>query len=203
MSPNRLLRSLFTLLLLASASAAPLGAQPELDERISLELEDADVGQVLESLGSILEREVEVDPAIGGTISIELHDVRVETALTAVCESAGCVWNLDARRLRMSPDPSHPPAKPRPRPTRTGLDEPIDMELKDASLGETLRAFGSIAELPVILDDGVDQDAKVTVQLASTPAGQALDVICRMNGCAWEVVEHDDGTAVLHVRAAE
>lgn len=203
MSPNRtLLRHLLALVLLASAAAGPLHAQPELDERISLELKEADIQPVLESFGSILEREVEVDPAIDGTISIELHNVRVETALDAVCESVGCLWKMDARRLRMTPDPDHEPPKPRPQPqpTPAGLDEPIDISLKDADVRETLTAFGRLSGLPVVIDD--DVQGKATVELHDVPARQALDVLCQVQGCVWEVVDSAEGS-VIHVHKAD
>jgi type II secretory pathway component GspD/PulD (secretin) len=195
-------RFVLALLLFALAFAPPVQAQPELDERLSLELEDADVREVLESFGTILEREVDIASEIEGKVSIEVHNVRLETALDALCDTAGCRWRMDARRLLFSPDPNYVPPRPipAPQPSPAGLDERIDIDMKDADVRETLQSFGMIAGLPVEIEDGVS--GKVTVHLRDIPAREALDALCGIQGCVWEVVEGPDG-AVLHVRKAD
>lgn len=194
------------LLVLSLACALPALAQPELDERISLELEDAPAGMVLGSFGSILKREAQVDPGIEGTISIELHNVRVETALQAVCESVGCLWRLDARRLRFVPDPDHVPPKTRPatdeeaEPAPGGLDDLIDISLLDADVRETLTSFGRISGFPVVIDEEIE--GVISLELTNTPARKALDAVCEVHDCVWEIVESDQGS-VLHVEKVE
>ncbi|HLE82926.1 MAG TPA: hypothetical protein VJG13_01185, partial [Thermoanaerobaculia bacterium] len=79
-----------------------------LDERIDIVLREADVREVLASFGHILSGETEIDPEIQGEVTIELHQVRAATALTAVCESAGCLWRIEDGRLRVDRDPAAP-----------------------------------------------------------------------------------------------
>jgi type II secretory pathway component GspD/PulD (secretin) len=204
MRPNRtILRIALALLLFALAGAPALRAQPELDHRLSLELKDADVRETLEAFGTILEREIEIDPKIRGKVSIEVHNVRLQTVLDALCDTAGCVWRLDARRLGFSPDPSYVPPRPMPPPQASpaGLDDMIDIDLKDADVRETLQSFGMIAGLPVEIDD--DVSGKVTVHLRDIAARDALDALCGVQGCVWEVVVDEEGASVLHVSKAE
>lgn len=193
--------AVFTLLILAaggaaasatSASAAPSG----LDERIDIQLEEADVQQVLASFGGIVSMEAHVDPAIEGEVTIELHNVRAATALTAVCESVGCRWRIEDGRLTIEKDPDAPPA-PRAAtgraegPSAERLATPIDLELEDADLRQVLQAFGSIVQARVEIDETLE--GEVTIQLHDTPVRQALDAVCRVHDCAWELQETGEG----------
>jgi type II secretory pathway component GspD/PulD (secretin) len=72
------------------------------------------------------------------------------------------------------------------------------MELVDADLRETLRAFGSIVQARVSIDASLQ--GTVTVDLHNTPAREALDAVCRMQGCAWELQETEEGPVLLVVR---
>lgn len=183
-----------TLLFLAAGglAAAPSG----LDERIDMQLEKADVQQVLVSFGGIVSMEADVDPAIEGEVTIELHNVRAATALTAVCESVGCRWWIEDGRLKIEKDPDAPPA---PRvatgraegPSAERLDTPIDLELEDADLRQVLQAFGSIVQARVEIDESLE--GEVTLDLHNTPVRQALDAVCRVHGCDWELRETDEG----------
>lgn len=171
-------------------------ADARTDERISLQLQEADLAVVLASFGQIFELETEIDPGVRGEISIELHDVRAGTALTAVCESAGCLWRIADGRLVVERDPEAPPEVLGPRgraegPSAAKLEERIDMELEDADLRQVLQAFGSIAAAAVEIDEALE--GEVTIQLHETPVREALDALCRTHGCQWELAETDDG----------
>lgn len=208
------LRSLSTgasLLFLLLALAGPPGAQAEetvrgtdsgLDERIDIALEEADVQQVLASFGAIVALETDVDPEIEGEITIELHNVRAATVLTAVCESVGCRWWIEDGRLKLEKDPEAPPARGASPESAEGPsarfpDDLIDIELEDADLRETLRAFGSIAQARVVIDESLE--GKVTIKLHNTPVNHALDALCRVHGCTWELQETDEGPVLRFV----
>lgn len=78
-----------------------------LEDRIGLELTDADLRQVLEAFASILDVDVEVDESLHGAVTIRLQDTSVRTALDALCRVHGCRWELvetpDRPVLRFSP----------------------------------------------------------------------------------------------------
>jgi len=188
----------FLVLLLALGAPAVAAPPSGLDTRIDLELEKAEAQKVLASFGQILGAEASIDPTITGTVTIEVHHVRTATALTAVCESVGCVWTIEDGKLTIRRDSSAPMPESGPPATQPegpeALDSLIDISLDDAGLRETLLAFGSIAGLPVEIDDALE--GKVTIELQDTPARKALDAVCATHGCRWEVVETAKGAVV-------
>lgn len=174
-----------------------------IDHRIDLELRGADVAKVLASFAQILHMEAEIDPEIRGEVTIELHNVRPTTALTAVCESVGCLWRIEDGRLKIARDPEAPErsdaaSEHAEHPPSEALDERIDMALEDADLRQVLRSFGSIVTSQVEIDPALE--GKVTIQLENTPVREALDALCRIHDCVWELTETEEG-AVLRITA--
>lgn len=167
-----------------------------LDQRIDIQLKEANVRETLASFGEILAEGSEIDPEVAGEVSMELHDVRVATALTAVCESAGCLWWIEDGRLRVERDPEATRAPKAVAGRAEGrsaerLEEPIDMELEDADLQQVLQAFGAIVQARVVIDETLE--GEVTIELHDTPVRLALDSLCRIHGCTWELEETDEG----------
>lgn len=199
----------------ASSSAgarAATAAESWLDQRVDIELEDARAAEFFRSMAEISELEVAEIPELDGSLSMELHGVRVATALTAACESVGCVWRVEDGRLRILRDTEAPVRKPEPagagrtaggstaRERATGplvpaLDEPIDIELRDADLRQVLRSFGEASGAAVRVDDALQ--GSVTVQLHSVPIRQALDALCGIEGCEWDWLETDEGPVLV------
>jgi type II secretory pathway component GspD/PulD (secretin) len=99
----------------ATAAAAP-GGEPRpgspLDEKMSLHLKDASVGDVLISFGQILRTRLQVDPSLyGGTLTIDMDDAPAHDVLDEVCAQAHCTWALSAqapRVLTLIPTASEP-----------------------------------------------------------------------------------------------
>jgi len=174
-----------------------------LDQRIDISLNEADVTEVLASFGHIFGGEADIDPVIRGEVTVELHHVRAATVLTAVCESVGCRWWIEDGRLKIEKDPDAPPRPPAAPGRAEGessarLDSAIDMSLLNADLRETLRSFGTIVQARVTLDPSLE--GRVTVELHNTPVRDALDAICRMQGCAWELEDTEEGPVLLIAR---
>lgn len=175
-----------------------------LDARLDLELKEAAVAQVLASFGQIVGAEAVIDPEIRGEVTIELHNVRAATALTAVCESLGCLWRIEDGMLKIDRDPEAKPAparrsEPAEGESAAGLDQPIDMALKDADLRQVLESFGRIAGARITIDPSLQ--GKVTIQLQNTPARTALDALCRIEGCRWELQEDEEGPLLVFIPA--
>lgn len=204
--PGRLAIALFATLLAALPAAA---SEDWLDRRIDIDLEDASAPEFFRSMAEISELEVAEIPELEGTISMELHDVRVATALAAACESVGCVWRVEDGRLRILRDPEAAVRKPKPGrpagnstprerapgPSVPALEETIDIELRDADLRQVLQSFGEASGAAVRVDDALQ--GSVTVQLHSVPIRQALDALCGIEGCRWRWQETDEGPVLV------
>ena len=166
------------------AAAVPASGASGLDQRISLDLEGAGLEETLRSFGAVLQADaVEIDPEVSGTVTIHLENVRVETALDAVCEGAGCAWLLVDGELVITSLGDEPAGD---RAAAEGaLDQRVDLDLADAELQETLRTFGRIVQVPVSVDPAIQ--GRVTVRIEDTPVRKVLDRLCEDHGCRWEL----------------
>jgi type II secretory pathway component GspD/PulD (secretin) len=166
-----------------------------LDERVSLNLEKASTKDTFAALSQMVGADVvQVDPGVTGTVTVTLQNVRVRTLLDAVCESIGCRWDLQDKKLRVTSASADKPAPV----FREALDSPIDLKVSNADSRELLKTFGQIMGIEVSLDSAIT--GKVSLELKATPVRQALDAACFAVGCDWEVVD-GGGRTTLKVTA--
>ncbi|HKV12989.1 MAG TPA: hypothetical protein VJ725_32910 [Thermoanaerobaculia bacterium] len=175
-------------------AGAALAAGNPLDERVNLSLQDAAPAETFQAFGQMMGVEAVVDPGVAGKVTVTLKNVRVRTLLDAVCESIGCRWDLQDKKLRVTPATGDKPAAE----TRQALDTPIDLKVTDADSRELLKTFGEILSLPVSLDPAIS--GKLSLELEKTPVRQALDAVCLALGCDWDLVE-SGGKQTLKVTA--
>ncbi|HEV7509625.1 MAG TPA: hypothetical protein VGS07_32425 [Thermoanaerobaculia bacterium] len=69
-------------------------ARTIVDEPIDLKVTDAEGRDLLRTFGEILSAKVDVDPAITGTLSLDLVAAPCGQALDKVCQALGCNWVL-------------------------------------------------------------------------------------------------------------
>jgi type II secretory pathway component GspD/PulD (secretin) len=72
------------------------------------------------------------------------------------------------------------------------------MELKDADLGFVLKSFGKILGLEAEVAEGLPRT--VTIELKNVPARKALDAVCRVNHCRWELAVTAAGPTLRFTR---
>lgn len=70
-----------------------------LDQRISASFEKAAAPDILSFLARTKGYEPVLDPTLQDKISFRLEHVTVRTALNALCDSLGCRWRVDGRKL--------------------------------------------------------------------------------------------------------
>jgi type II secretory pathway component HofQ len=58
-------------------------------DRISLDLKDADIRDVIRTFASLAKINVVIDPEVKGSVTVRLHDVRWEDALDVILRSNG------------------------------------------------------------------------------------------------------------------
>lgn len=179
-----------TLLLPASTTAA----REPLADRISLELEKASAREVFASLEQMIG--LPVDSSCEGAVTIRLENVSVRTALTALTESLGCAWQVEAGRIVVR-DGGTPPPETKVRVNLApNFAEPISLRLREARLIEVLQAATALLGVGLEVDDAL-QAGSLSIDVEALPVEAALDRICALEGCAWE---YRPETRVLVVR---
>ena len=178
-----------TVATLVVAAEKPPATDDQLLKKISLDLVDAEPGQVFGSFGELAGWRVDLDARVDRKLSIRLQSVTLRTALTAVCESVDCRWELEGGTpptLRVRPLPGEPPrSQSAPARTRT-LDEPVDLKLADAPAGAVFSSFGSLLGAEVSLDPALESRA-ISIEVHRTPVREVLDSVCRQVGCTWQL----------------
>ena len=165
--------------LLASVALATSAQEHSQVQTISISLRGADITVVAASFAHMTASRLEIDPAVGGTIDLKVHDVTWMTALDAACEGVGCRWQLSGghpRVLRLSPrgEVEH----------TDDLDTPISLDLEEAALADVLASFGQIGGHEVEIEPGLD--GKVTLGIRNVSVRTALRAVCESVGCVWE-----------------
>ena len=85
-------------------SAATKPADPEsgfFGERISLDLKDADLKDVLRTFAELTKLNIAIDPDVTGSVTVRLHDVPWDQALDLILRMNGLGYVLEGRILRV------------------------------------------------------------------------------------------------------
>ena len=152
---------------------------PLLGQRVSFSFTQTEVAAVLKFLAQARGLEPVIDPALTQKVSFRLEHVTLRTALDALCDSAGCRWRLDGKRLvfvalpsdapRMASSPDDEPLAP----LRTLV--PAGTQFTGVPLSAAFRALSVIAGPGVDLDvEGVDTSQPVNGQVGSKTVQAAI-----------------------------
>lgn len=182
----------FVLAAALAATAPGAAAAADLDQRLSLDLEEAAPRDVFAAFAQMQELDLVLDPAVDEPISVRFDDITARTAITAICESIRCRWRVDDGVLHVVPAGS---AAERSAAAR--LDERVDLDLEDARLGEIFRSFASLLGARLEIADPL-ADLELSIQIEDRTAAEAMDAVCRQGGCRWSL-DQAAGEPVLRV----
>ena len=175
-------------------SGTALASPDELDKRVSLDLRNATAEEAFRSLARVAGVQISAE-GVSGNVTLELEKVRVRTILTAICDSIGCRWDLQAGKLRITPLAEGERPAPQGRPSGPVLDAPIDLKVTDASVRDLLETVGEIMSAEALIDPGIA--GKVSLELDNAPLRDVLDIICRTSKCTWS---YDEDRGILSVK---
>ncbi len=184
MSLRALSMAVLALLVAAAAAAAPRESPADLDEPFTLQLAGAAPRNVFEAYASILQAELEFDPEIEGEVTIDLREVSLRTSMQAVCEMLRCTFGIDEGPPRRLVVKAGRVSLGQAEPIPGDLETPVDMSLRDAPARVVFESFARIGGWRLDLEE-----AKISIELDSTPLHQALDEVCARIGCDWELDE--------------
>jgi type II secretory pathway component GspD/PulD (secretin) len=190
-------RARTVLLLLFVLAVVPLAARAaaiRLDNRIDLNVTDADVGKLFQTVGQLTGARVELDPRFqtARKISIRIDNVTLRTALTAICESLGCRWRTKDGAIFVEP-------------VRTGepvvnvLDQKIDLRITGANLREVMETMSMILGADLAFDETLAK-GKLSLDIGQETIAATLDAACAQAGCKWKL-ENRDPKPVLQITA--
>lgn len=174
-------------------AAEPVPASP-LDERVSIELVDANPGDALRSFSQLTGLRFDVAPGLDKSLTTTLRNVRVRTALDVLCESVGCEWREvpgtpPSVSVTASAAPAPSPATTQ-RPQLSGalsqaLTQPISLRLEKAAARDVLASFQQMLGAEMAVEPAIS--GEITVHLEAVPVAVALDAVCAQVACAWTV----------------
>jgi type II secretory pathway component GspD/PulD (secretin) len=187
-------RTALLLLVLALVPLAAHAAEIRLDNRIDLNVTDADAGKLFQTVGQLTGARVELDPRFQSarTISIRIDNVTLRTALTAICESLGCRWRTRDGAIVVEP-------------VRTGeprvnvLDQKIDLRITGANLREVMETMSMILGAELVFDEALAK-GRLSLDLGQETVAATLDAACAQAGCKWKL-ENRDPKPVLQITA--
>lgn len=174
-------RLIVVLTAVMTSHTVPVLAQPQptptpLDIRVTIDYRNRSALDVLRTLTGASGLTVDVSAGPLLPVSISLTNVRLGTALTAVCENASCAWQLRDRVLTITPLPVAPDAS---------LPRSISIDLADASLRDVFQALA--AALNVALEvEGELATTPVTIRFSKAPPENVLNFLAQVGRCAWE-----------------
>ncbi len=176
-------RRLAIFALLGAMAVLPIAArQLPPDERLDLDLEKADLAETLRSLALIRDLTLDLGVGIEGSVTATLHNVPWSGMVETICGQMNLTCSVvDDTVLfvrEAAPDPANPATE----------GQAISLSLRDADLFETLQAFGRIADLNLQIDPAV-KPAKITVSLEGVPWPRALEGVCQLGNCRFQI--HD------------
>ena len=155
---------------------APAGAPTGLT--VSLDMKDADLGDVLRLFADITGLNVVAMPGMKGRFSARFDDVPWPRALENMLAALGYRCHLDGPVLMVGGSA----VMPRTRQSFTG--KAIDISYRDEDLVGVLQSVAREGGLRAEVDAGIG--GRVTLKLVAVPWDQALDILVLVNGLEWK-----------------
>jgi type II secretory pathway component GspD/PulD (secretin) len=159
----------------AVMAARGLAAGDALDTRVTIAFSNAAAADVITQLASAAGVKAEIGAGAMRPVTITLTNVRLMTALNAVCENALCTWRLSGA-LKVTPLPSEASA---------ALPARLSFQLSEVPPAEVFRAIGTAIGAPVTIEPSLPNDP-VTLNFKDAPTPEVLNILCNMLQCSWD-----------------
>jgi TonB family protein len=173
--------------LLCCAVGATAQTADPLKGRMSVSYQGAPIGSVFKALANVLACNLQLDPKVSGTVTLEVRNVTTETVLRAVCESAGCRWRLDRGQLVVEVDPGAPDRLTGLTVTDVHQEIAAHIQWNDAPLDAVAKTFAKMLDAQLMLDPSL-VSARVSLDQSGGSAWSALSAICQQATCRWRMV---------------
>lgn len=180
------IQKLLAILLLGLAPSSGLEPEDPQTGSMSLDLQEVEVETILKTFAAATHSRLEREAGVTGQVTFRFDHLSWQTALNAICESAGCEWQLEQGRDRVLRVVVSPHA---------GSDDRIDMSLKNASAREVFTLLAQIDGSEIEVDPTIE--GSFSFDFRRIRVDTALDALCENVGCNWS---RDDAGRRLSVR---
>ena len=172
---SRLAFAIMTALIGVPLAAQSASSADPLQSRVTIDYREAPAARVIGVLATAAGLKVEIGSGTLRPVTITLTNVKLGTALNAVCENASCVWRLQGT-LSVTPVPNDKIAS---------LPALVSFEVQDTPLSDVFRALAAAIGVPLIVDPGLPNEP-IRVQFKNAQTTGVLNMFCEMNNCQWD-----------------
>jgi hypothetical protein len=139
---SRLAFAMITALLGVPLAAQTVPSADPLQSRVTVDYREAPAARVIAALAAAAGLKVEIGSGTLRPVTITLTNVKLGTALNAVCENASCVWRLQGT-LSVTAVPNDKIAS---------LPALMSFEVRDTPLLDIFRALAAAIDIPLTVD---------------------------------------------------
>jgi hypothetical protein len=168
----------------AGELASRVGAIGHASLRSVVNRKPADILQVLAKAAGLT---VEVSSSDLRPVTLTLTNVRLRTALDAICDTAACAWKLDGTTIKVTSSGASP---------ASGLPPVVSVALDQVPVPDVFHAIGAAVGVALVIEGQIERPP-VTVKFTNAQTSAVLDHLYEIAGCTWEC---DNGSRQLRVR---
>lgn len=159
---------------LLTAPAAQSAGQDPLDVRVTIDFRNAAAADVIGALARAAGLRLEVGAGDMRPVTITLTNVKLGTALNAVCENASCVWRLQGT-LTVTPVTEDRIAS---------LPPSVSLDLHETPVSDAFRALAAAINVPLTIDLAPSGE-QVNIRFNKAATTDVLNVLCTVQHCDW------------------
>jgi hypothetical protein len=146
-----------------------------LDARVTIDYRDTPAADVLGALAAAAGVPLKISAGALRPVTITLTNVKLGTALSAVCENASCVWHVTSG-LYVTPIPSASSAS---------LPLQVSVDVYDTPARDVFRAVAAAVGVAAVVDPRLSSEP-ITMHFKSATTAQVLNMLCERHGCEWD-----------------
>ena len=158
-----------------------------MEVRVTLDYRSAVAVDVIRALAVAAGLSTEIGVIDLRPITVTLTNVRLGTALNAVCDNAFCSWELQGNVLKVTALET---------PQNRLLPRIISIELSQSPLADVLTAFAVAIDVDLMVQTELPQ-TPVNVKFTNAEPENILNFFCQVANCAWDL----DSSRRLTIRA--
>ena len=174
-----IIRCIFALCVLTGwPTPAAAQADPNLNVRVSITFEKAKAADVMKVIADSAAMNLQMVGEETSLVTLTMSNVRVRTALDAVCESAGCKWVVIEGQpplLKVTGAKASP---------KLDIKSQVSVHLNTALFEQAFRTLASALQMEIVID-GKLPIKSVTLQVKDGTTTTLLDALCKAASCTW------------------